>query len=337
MNEERIAGIVGYGRLGHLLAEATEGIEGLSLVWITDPIEGRRLEAQKNHPHAKVTESMRDFPDNLDLVVLATSPGPEGPPIEFFLSRKKNVISAPPLASNSTALARRQQVASQNGVRIVALRQMALHKAWDDFRQKLPEAGELSVIQADLKTFGPFAADMGVHRSHGSWILSELVKLHNGKPKSVSAHGVAVGRVAQGMPEAADLGSLLLEYDAPPAIMLSLSRVASNGELRILALGHRSMIEFIGDLHGKAELRRHARHIRLEGDTVYAAENKEAEIILSDDMDWPKEALKKALSEIQAEEPPDLEADILSAKILDAAWVSLRLKGSPVSLDETDV
>jgi len=342
MNKPRTVGIVGYGRLGQALARSADGLEGLSLSWICDPLERRRLEAQKHYPESKISEFMRDFPDDLDLVVLATSPGPEGPPAEFFLSRSKNVISAPPLASNSTALIRRKQVAVQKRVKFAVLRHLEQYKAWVEFRTKLSEAGELSMIQADLKTFGPFSKDMEVHRSHGSWILPELAKLHKGKPVTVSALGVSAGAAEPGKKGVADMGSLLLEYDVPPAIHLSLSRVASADELRILALGHRSMMEFIGNLNGKAELRQHSRHIRLDGDTIYAAENEKPNVLVSDEIDWPKKALENALNELDTGEPPDpgldcgLEAHIFSDKILDAAWVSLRLKGSPVSITQSD-
>lgn len=321
-------GIVGYGRLGQKLAGAVEKTPGLSLSWVCDPLDSPRQAAAEKYTNTRVSGILGEYPEDLNLVVLAASPGPEGPPVDFFLSKKINVILAPPLAPSAVALTRRQETAKQNHVRLVPLRHFEPHKTWKGFVEKLADTGNLSLVQADLKAFGPFAADVGVHRSHGSWLLAELIKLHPGKLLSVSALGAGVGTA-----NTADMGSLRLEYDSPPAIFINLSRVALGHELRVLALGHRSMLEFWGNLHGKTELRRHLRHIRLEGSTVFAAEGKEPEILLSDDLDWPKAALEAALAELQAEKSIDLGVEINAEKILDAAWVSLRLKGSPVSLD----
>lgn len=323
-----LVGIVGYGRLGQQLAKAVEKISGLSLSWVCDPMDSPRQLAGEKHSNAKITGILGEYPEDLNLVVLAASPGPEGPPIDFFLSKKINVISAPPLAPSSVALVRRQETAKQNHVRLVPLRLFGCHKTWNGFVEKISDTGNLSVVQADLKAFGPFAADVGVHRSHGSWLVAELIKLHPGKLVSVSALGVGVGTA-----NTADMGSLRLEYDSSPLIFINLSRVAVGHELRVMALGHRSMLEFCGDLHGKTELRRHQRHIRLEGSTVYAAEGKEPEILLSDDLDWPTAALEAALAEMNSEKSINLGTEINAEKILDAAWVSLRLKGSPVALD----
>jgi len=235
--------VVGAGPWGLTLANAFARLPQLSIAWICDLEEDRRLRAQAAHPDARVTADLDDLlgDPNVAAVVVAVDPAGHHPVSMRALQAGKHLFVEKPLALSAHDAGEIRTAAAARG-RVLAVGHVLLHNPAVRRARQLVAKGVLGAPLA----FASRRATPGAPRRPGSawWALaphdvSLALYLLDGLPTAVSATGSDWGAGQED-----NAASAVLHFGDGRSARIQVARFAPSKRREMTIAGDRATLTF---------------------------------------------------------------------------------------------
>jgi predicted dehydrogenase len=187
-------GVIGYGYWGPNLVRNLMGVEGCTVLMVSDLRPERLTTVQKHYPSITTTRSADDVFNNneIDAVAIATPVMAHYPLIKKALLTGKHVLAEKPMTTSKAQASELIQIAVKNE-RTLMVDHTFLYTGAVRKIKKIIESGEIGDLQYydSLRiNLGLFQKDINVLWDLAVHDISILLHLINKKPKSVQAIGV---------------------------------------------------------------------------------------------------------------------------------------------------
>ncbi|SMD08756.1 Gfo/Idh/MocA family protein [Sporomusa malonica] len=188
-------GLVGCGAWGFNYIRTLCSIPEAKIEYICDIKEESLQKAKKTHSGIKYTTDYRELllDDQLDGIIIATSPHSHFTIAADFLSRNKAVLVEKPCTVSYHEADTLIRLAEKNNTILMAGHLMEYHPAVLKMQEYISQGllGRLRYILLERTSLGKNQNDVGVHWDLTVHDLSMVRCLVNRNPKWVSAHGVS--------------------------------------------------------------------------------------------------------------------------------------------------
>jgi predicted dehydrogenase len=232
-------GVVGYGYWGPHLARNLSRLPMGQVSYIADLSPERRWEAHREHPAAKVIDSLDELlSSDVDAIVLATPIRTHYSLARAALERGKHVLVEKPLADSVAHAEALAALAHERGLVLMVGHTFMYSSAVEELRRLVQSGalGRVYYVNAVRANLGIFQKDVDVVWDLAPHDISILGYIFGAAPLRVSAHG---GAYVQR--DVSDVAQLTLQYPDGMMALVHLSWLSPSKVRRFTIIGDRQM------------------------------------------------------------------------------------------------
>ena len=329
-------GVLGYGSWGRNVVRVADATPGARLVAVADLDAVRRENAQQRHPSIDtcVDADTLIARGDIDAVLIATDAATHGALIQKAAAAGKHILVEKPLALDTIAARAAVAAAKQAGVVLQVGHLMRYHPAVEVLVSVArEELGPIRCVAAQRLNFGQVRSDENVLFSLGPHDLSIMLELFGASPVSVAAQGAAY--VRKGVE---DLAFVTLRFPGGAIGQMHLSWLDPHKVRRLTVVGEKKMA-VLDDMEPREKVRVYDQGV--DGTSGYWVYGENLSL-RTGDIRIPRFAATEPLA-VELKHFVDCVRDGLAPRtdgaegvrvveILDAAQLSMREGGAPVSL-----